>query len=86
LAASTNAQLALVSPAAAEFAAITPSNGTVQISFTGDAYWTYTIEISTNLTSWSDYTNLTSVDGNFNFTAGAVTNAPQQFFRARVGP
>jgi hypothetical protein len=31
-------------------------------------------------------TNLTSTDGSFNFTAGNITNAPQQFFRARVGP
>ncbi|MEY4916989.1 MAG: hypothetical protein RL616_902, partial [Verrucomicrobiota bacterium] len=50
------------------------------------AYWTYTIEVSTNLTSWSALTNLTSANGLFNFTADSITNAPQQFFRARVGP
>ena len=62
------------------------ANNTVQISFTGDAYWSYTVETSTNLSSWSPLTNLTSANGLFNFTAGSVTNAPQQFFRARVGP
>ena len=83
---STNALLTLVASAAAQFQSISAAGGAVQISFNGDAYWTYTIETSTNLTSWSDYTNLTSVDGVFSFTAGSVTNTPQQFYRARVGP
>ena len=82
---STNALLALVAPGAAQFQAVGVTGGAVQISFTGDAYWTYTIETSTNLTSWSALTNLTSANGVFSFTA-ATTNAPQQFFRARVGP
>jgi GH25 family lysozyme M1 (1,4-beta-N-acetylmuramidase) len=84
---SSNALLALIPPNAAQFQSISVQNGNaVQISFTGDAYWTYTIETSTNLTSWSALTNLTSANGAFSFTAGNVTNAPQQFFRARVGP
>ena len=83
---STNALLALVSPAAAQFTSIVNSSGAVQVAFNGDAYWTYTIEVSTNLTSWNSLTNLTSTNGIFNFTAGFTTDAPQQFFRARVGP
>ena len=83
---STNALLTLISPVAAQFQSINVANNTVQISFTGDAYWSYTVETSTNLSSWSPLTNLTSANGLFNFTAGSVTNAPQQFFRARVGP
>jgi GH25 family lysozyme M1 (1,4-beta-N-acetylmuramidase) len=84
---STNALLALVPPSAAQFMSVTvDGGGAVQVNFTGDAYWTYTIEVSTNLTSWTDLTNLTSASGVFGFTAGSVTNAPQQFFRARVGP
>jgi hypothetical protein len=83
---STNAALSLIAPNAAQFTSITTSAGVVQIAFTGDAYWPYTIEVSTNLTSWSMLTNLTSLNGLFNFTAGSTTNAPQQFFRARVGP
>ena len=83
---STNAALSLIAPNAAQFTSITTSAGVVQIAFTGDAYWPYTIEVSTNLTSWSALTNLTSLNGLFNFTAGSTTNAPQQFFRARVGP
>jgi len=83
---STNALLALVPPAAALFQSITVFGGMVQVGFAGDAYWTYTVETSTNLTGWSAFTNLTSTNGLFNFTAGQVTDAPQQFFRARVGP
>ena len=82
---STNALLALIAPAAAQFTSIVNSNGAVQIVFSGDAYWTYTIEASTNLTGWSTLTNLTSTNGLSSFAA-SVTNAPQQFFRARVGP
>ncbi|MDR3460539.1 MAG: GH25 family lysozyme [Verrucomicrobiae bacterium] len=84
--ASTNALLALAPPSAAQFSAISVAGGVVQIGFTGDAYWPYTIETSTNLMSWSSLTNLTSAGGVFNFTAGPFTNAPQEFFRARVGP
>jgi GH25 family lysozyme M1 (1,4-beta-N-acetylmuramidase) len=83
---STNAALTLGAPTAAQFSGISATSGAVQIAFSGDAYWTYTIEVSTNLTSWSALTNLTSANGLFNFTADSITNAPQQFFRARVGP
>ena len=83
---STNAALSLVAPSAAQFSSVNVSTGSVQISFSGDAYWTYTIETSTNLTSWSALTNLTSANGLFKFDVGSTTNSPQQFFRARVGP
>ena len=77
----------LLPPAAAQFSFITVQNsGAVQLAFSGDPYWTYTIEVSTNLVNgWSTLTNLTSTNGIFNFTA-STTNAPQQFFRARAGP
>jgi GH25 family lysozyme M1 (1,4-beta-N-acetylmuramidase) len=84
---STNALLALIPPSAAQFSFVGLQNGnTLQISFNGDSYWTYTVEVSTNLaTGWSTLANLTSTNGLFNFTV-AATNSPQQFFRARVGP
>ena len=83
---SSNALLALLPPSAAQFQSVNLNGGAVQISFTGDSYWTYTIETSTNLTTWNTLTNLISTNGLFNFTAGAVTDSPQQFYRARVGP
>ena len=84
---SSPAALMLLPPAAAQFSFITVQNsGAVQLAFSGDPYWTYTIEVSTNLLGgWSTLTNLTSTNGIFNFTA-STTNAPQQFFRARAGP
>jgi hypothetical protein len=84
---SSNALLALLPPAAAQFQSISVNNaGAVQIGFTGDAVWNYTLEVSTNLTNWNVLTNLTSTNGIFNFIAGSTTNSPQQFYRARVGP
>jgi hypothetical protein len=61
------------------------TNGAVQFSFTGDAYWTYAIETSTDLLHWSMRTNLTSTNDLFQFTDSA-TNSPQLFYRARVNP
>jgi GH25 family lysozyme M1 (1,4-beta-N-acetylmuramidase) len=82
---SSNALLSLVPPMPAQFQPlVVQPDGTVQISFTGDAYWTYTIETSTNLTDWNALTNLTSANGLFQFTAGTITNNPQLFYRARV--
>ena len=83
---SFSALLALAQPSAGQFQSITFQDGVVQIGFTGDAYWTYTVETSTNLMNWSTATNLTSATGVFNFTADPITNSSQQFFRARVGP
>jgi GH25 family lysozyme M1 (1,4-beta-N-acetylmuramidase) len=85
-AASTNALLALATPAAARFSSIANAGSALPISFSGDAYWTYTIESSTNLIDWAALTNLTSTTGSFQFDPGPATNAAVQFFRARVGP
>lgn len=83
---SSEALLTALPPAPAQFQSLAlQTNGTIQINFTGDAYWTYTIETSTNLTDWTVLTNLTSTDGTFQFT-GAITNSAQQFYRARVSP
>ncbi len=83
---STNAALTLAAPAAAQFSSISVTGGALQISFIGDAFWTYTVEASTDLVNWTALTNLTSANGLFNFTTGSITDSPQQFYRARVGP
>ena len=83
---SAGAELSLLPPAAAQFQSVSVTGGMVQISFSGDPYWAYTIETSTNLADWSVLTNLISTNGLFQFNAGNVTNNPQQFYRARVGP
>ena len=84
---SSNALLALLPPTPAQFHTIdVQPGGSLQIRFSGDAFWTYTIEISTNLTDWTALTNLTSTNGLFQFTAGSATSSPQLFYRARVSP
>jgi GH25 family lysozyme M1 (1,4-beta-N-acetylmuramidase) len=84
---SSNATLSLLPPAAAQFQVINVQpDGSIQITFHGDIQWTYTVQASTNLIDWNVLTNLTSATGNFSFTAGSITNGPEEFFRARVGP
>jgi GH25 family lysozyme M1 (1,4-beta-N-acetylmuramidase) len=88
-AASPEAGLALIPPSPAQFQSIVVEpGGSLQISFTGDANtnWTYTIETSTNLVTWSIFTNLSSANGSFNFSVSPVANRPRQFFRAVSGP
>ncbi|MFO1488342.1 MAG: GH25 family lysozyme [Verrucomicrobiota bacterium] len=83
---STNAMLSLVAPAAGQFTGIANAGGDIQITLVGDPYWTYTVEVSTNLVNWNVFTNLSNASGLFGFQAGASGDAPQRFFRARVGP
>ena len=83
---SSGALLALLPPAAARFQAISVQGGVVQIGFTGDAVWNYTIESSADLINWSAVTNLTSTNGVFNFSIPMDPNNSQEFYRARVGP
>jgi len=86
---STNAALTLAAPVAPQFSAAgltVDGGGAVQINFAADAYWTYTVEVSTNLTDWNVLTNLTSANGAFSFTAGSAADSPQQFYRVRTGP
>ena len=82
---SSNAVLALVPPSAAQFTtAALQSDNTLQLNFTGNPYWTYTIQTSTDLVNWSIVTNLATTNGIFSYDAGSVTNSPQQFFRILV--
>jgi len=83
---SSNALLSLQPPAAPQFQSITAAGGGLQISFTGDPYWTCAIQTSSNLITWTTLTNFTGTNGVFLFSPGSATAAPQQFFRAAVGP
>ncbi|HEX4647112.1 MAG TPA: choice-of-anchor Q domain-containing protein, partial [Verrucomicrobiae bacterium] len=67
-------------------AALAPAtNHTVQFSFSGIPNQTYRFQVSTNLsssTNWLTLTNLSSgASGAFNFT-DAITNSPIRFYRA----
>ena len=81
------AALTIIPPLPAHFQSATLlPDGTLQLIFNGDSAWSYTVETSTNLVSWTTLTNLTSASGIFNVTTGAVTNNPCRFYRARSGP
>ncbi len=83
---SADALLSFVPPMPAQFQNFAPeTNGTVQFHFTGDAFWPYAIETSTDLVHWSTLTNLVSTNGLFQFT-DSTTNGRQLFYRARVTP
>jgi GH25 family lysozyme M1 (1,4-beta-N-acetylmuramidase) len=83
---SSDALLSFVPPTPAQFQNVAQgTNGAVEISFTGDAYWPYVIETSTDLIHWSALTNLVSTNGLFEFT-DSTTNSPRLFYRARVNP
>ena len=84
---SSIATLTIIPPLPAQFQSATLlPDGTLQLIFNGDSAWSYTVETSTNLVSWTTLTNLTSASGIFNVTTGAVTNNPCRFYRARSGP
>jgi len=83
---SSAAALALLPPAAAQFRYIRSHGGVVQLLFTGDPVWIYTLEVSTNLADWSALAGYTSTNGVFDVTVTPVTDSPMQFYRARAGP
>jgi len=48
---------------------------------------TCTVEVSTNLTSWSPiFTNTAPANGTFDFADDQSTHSPQRFFRAAAAP
>ena len=47
---------------------------------------TYTVLVSSNLTSWAPLTNILNVTGTVSFVDDAATNAPQRFYRAELLP
>jgi hypothetical protein len=47
---------------------------------------TYTVLVSSNLTSWATLTNILNVTGTISFVDDAATNTPQRFYRAEIFP
>lgn len=59
------------------------NSGPFQLRVSGGLNRTCSVEISTNLTSWSSiFTNVTSTNGTFIFADSQATNMPQRFYRA----
>ena len=84
---SSNALLTVLPPQPAQFQffSLQPDQS-LQLVLSGEPGASYVIEASSNLVDWAALTNLEATNGALEFNAGPVTNAPQQFFRARLGP
>jgi len=79
------AALLTVSPAAFRLNSPTPlPDGSVQLALVGELGRHYSIDVSTNLVSWSYLKSFTSIaDTSLIVDTGAATQ-PQRFYRVRV--
>jgi hypothetical protein len=60
-------------------------DGGCRLQFSGDAWATYALEVSTNLTFWTPLTNLVAgPEGLFEFLDTTATNFPSRFYRLRT--
>jgi subtilisin family serine protease len=68
-------------------AAPVTNSGPFQLCVSGGLNRTSTVQVSTNLTSWSPvFTNTSSTNGTFEFADSLGTNFPQRFYRATASP
>jgi len=57
-------------------------DGSFQLTMIGRTKQSYTLQVSTNLTMWTDWTNVTSARFSTSLTDPAATHDPQRFYRA----
>ena len=62
------------------------ANGSFQLRLEGTPNRSYFIDISSNMTSWSNLTTLAYTNGQMPFTDATTTNSAQRFYRARLAP
>jgi hypothetical protein len=62
------------------------ADGTVHLTLTGSAGRTYAIEVSGNLQSWNQLTNVTTTSGPVTVTDAAAVTVSNRFYRARLVP
>jgi hypothetical protein len=62
------------------------ANGSFSGVLLGQVSRTYALEISTNLSNWAVWTNITATSASTPFVDVTATNAPQRFYRARLLP
>ena len=79
------AALLTVSPAAFRLNSLARlADGSVQLALVGELGRHYTIDVSTNLISWSVLTNFTSTGGTSPIVDTGAAAEPERFYRARV--
>jgi len=59
-------------------------DGSFQLTLIGQTNRSYTLQISTDLTTWTDWTNLTPASYSTPLTDPAAAHDPQRFYRART--
>ena len=66
------------------FSPVSFSSGGIQWQASGDP-GVVILEVSTNLSTWSEVTNLSNANGTFSFTE-STTNAARRFYRLKLSP
>ena len=61
-------------------------DGSMQLLFSGDAGFTYRIEISTDLVTWTELASVYSENGSVEYFDGTAPDAPARFYRLRWEP
>jgi hypothetical protein len=56
-------------------------NGTVQFGLTGTPDSLYTLQVSTNLVTWTNLVTLTMTNGAVQYNDATATNYPDRFYR-----
>ena len=82
----------LLEPRPGEWDAIATTNpslcplpdGSFQLTLMGQTNQSYTLQVSTNLTTWMDWTNVSPASFSTLLTDPAAAHDPQRFYRART--
>jgi hypothetical protein len=61
-------------------------DGSRQLVFSGDAGFTYQIEISTDLVAWTALASVYSENGSVEYFDGTAPESPVRFYRLRWEP
>lgn len=75
-------QLVAMESTTPQFLSWSVGTNTFQMTLCGPSTTNLTVQASTNLTTWTNLGSVTLTNGKATFTAPALTNSPQGFFRA----
>ncbi len=84
---SSNALLTVNPPQPPQFLSVTVlSNGPVQMVLSGQVGSTFAIDVSTDLSNWTQLVTFLNTNGSYQFTDAASTNHAIGFYRGRLVP
>lgn len=82
----TYGNVAAMVAATPAFNSVAMTGGAMNFQVGGDPYFSYTIQGSTNLTTWTDLFTTNPAALPFNWTDAGSTNFPARFYRVLLGP